>query len=73
VCSSDLTNLKNLPINERIQLVEDLWDSIASEQKEITITKEQSKELDNRLAAYAIDKNKGRLATTLIENIRKRI
>jgi len=67
------TNLKNLPINERIQLVEDLWDSIASEQKEITITKEQSKELDNRLAAYAIDKNKGRLATTLIENIRKRI
>lgn len=33
--------LTELPIDERIQLVEDLWDSIASDQKMLRLTTEQ--------------------------------
>lgn len=34
------TKLTELPIDERIQLVEDLWDSIASDQKMLRLTTE---------------------------------
>ena len=49
------TNLKNLPVNERIQLVEDLWDSIAIDQSSLPITQDQKTELDKRLQAYELD------------------
>lgn len=48
--------LTELPIDERIQLVEDLWDSIASDQKMLRLTTEQKAELDRRLNAYEVDK-----------------
>ncbi len=34
------SNLKQLPVDERIRLVEDLWDSIASDQSTIPLTTE---------------------------------
>ena len=65
--------LTDLPIDERIKLVEDLWDSIASDQNALPVTPEQKVELDRRLEAYAIDKNPGRLASEVIDDIRRRI
>lgn len=50
-------NLRELPVEERIKLVEDLWDSIAEDRKALALTPEQRAELDRRLAAYEIDKN----------------
>ena len=38
-----------LSIAERIQLAEDLWDSIPSEGADLTLTKAQKAELDRRL------------------------
>ncbi len=38
-----------LPIPERIKLVEDIWDSIAAEPKAIQLTPEQRAELDRRI------------------------
>jgi hypothetical protein len=32
-----------LPVTERLQLVEDLWDSIASEAAELPVTREQGR------------------------------
>ena len=68
-----IANLYELPIRERIQLVEDLWDSIAAEQSALPMTDEQKAELDRRLDAYELDGNKGRLAGEAIANIRKRL
>lgn len=68
-----IAKLHELPIRERIQLVEDLWDSIAAEQSALPMTGEQKAELDRRLDAYESDGNKGRLAGESIENIRKRL
>ena len=36
--------LSKLPIDERIKLVEELWDSIASDQKALPLTDEQKAE-----------------------------
>ncbi|MBZ4652649.1 MAG: hypothetical protein JG761_1449 [Proteiniphilum sp.] len=68
-----ITNLRTLPIVERIRLVEDIWDSIAADQEVLPITDEQRAELDRRLDAYESDGIKGRVASEVIADIRKRL
>lgn len=41
-----------LSVAERIQLAEDLWDSILEQQEEIPLTEAQKQELDRRLENY---------------------
>lgn len=67
------TKLRELPIEERIKLVEELWDSIASDQKVLPLTNEQKAELDRRLDAYEADGNRGRLASESISEIRRKL
>lgn len=66
-------NLRKLPVNERLRLVEDLWDSIASDQNALPLTPEQQAELDQRLDAYEADGYPGRPAVDVIADIRKRL
>jgi len=67
------TTLKNLPVEERIRIVEDLWDSIARDQTALPLTEDQKAELDRRLDAFGIDGNLGRPARDVISDIRKRL
>ena len=67
------TNLKDLPIAEKVRLVEDLWDSIASNQESLPLTPEQKEELDKRLAAYKADGDVGRPAADAIKDLRSRL
>jgi putative addiction module component (TIGR02574 family) len=62
-----------LPVEERIKLVEDLWDSIAVDQRALRLTAEQKAELDRRLDAYEIDKNRGCLAASVVAGIRRKL
>jgi len=48
-----LESLKTLSVAERIQLVEDLWDSIAITQEEFGLSEAQQIELKRRLDALA--------------------
>ncbi|MEW5814372.1 MAG: addiction module protein [Spirochaetota bacterium] len=41
-----------LSIPERIQLVEDIWDTIASEAEAIELTEDEKRIIDERLEAY---------------------
>jgi putative addiction module component (TIGR02574 family) len=41
-----------LSIPERIQLVEDIWDTIATEAEAIELTEEEKRIIDERLEAY---------------------
>ena len=66
-------SLKNLPVHERIRLVEDLWDSIASDQNSISLSSAQKAELDKRLDAYELAKYPGRPADEVISEIRKKL
>jgi putative addiction module component, TIGR02574 family len=45
-------HLKDLPLSERIQLVEDLWDSIAEETPALDLSAEARAELHRRLAEH---------------------
>ena len=67
------SNLKQLPVNERIRLVEDLWDSIASDQSSLPLTLEQKAELDKRLDAYEASKDPGKPIDKAISGIRERL
>ena len=66
-------NLRKLPLDERIRLVEDLWDSIAADQSLLPLTPEQRIELDRRLDAYETDRDAGRPAQDVIADIRWRL
>lgn len=46
------TGVLNLGVTERIQLVEDIWDTIVELPEEVPLTDEQKIELDRRLDAY---------------------
>ena len=49
----------NLPISERIQLVTEIWDSIAEFPDKIELTPSTRKLLDKRLAAYRANLDQG--------------
>lgn len=65
--------LRDLPIEQRMRLVEELWDSIAADQELLPLTEEQRSELDRRLDAYEADGNPGRPAEIALSDIRKRL
>jgi len=50
-----LDELLKLSVPERIQLAEDLWDSIASEPEALPLTDAQRSEIERRLAEHARD------------------
>ena len=66
-------DLRTLPIDERIRLVEDIWDSIAADQAALPLTDEQRVEIDRRLNAYESDGIQGREAEQVIADMKKRL
>jgi putative addiction module component (TIGR02574 family) len=50
-----VSDLLHLSVAERIQLVEDLWDSIAAEPEALELTEAQKEELDRRMAEHKAD------------------
>ena len=50
----DRLNIRDLSIEERIQLVGEIWDSIADEEK-TELTEAQIKEADRRMKLYRSD------------------
>jgi len=49
---SELPEIIDLSVPEKILLVEDIWDSIASNESDIPVPKSHMKELDKRLKIY---------------------
>ncbi len=54
-----VTDTLKLSIPERIQLVEDIWDTIASETESIDLTEDEKKIIDERLDAYHKNPDEG--------------
>ena len=50
--STTLAEIVSLSVNERIRLVEAIWDSIAAEPGQPEVTEAQQQELERRLAAH---------------------
>jgi putative addiction module component (TIGR02574 family) len=62
-------DISELSVAERIQLAEDLWDSILEKQEEIPLTEAQKQELDRRLERY----HKNRANDSSWEDVKKRL
>jgi putative addiction module component (TIGR02574 family) len=58
--TSPLSELRKLSVAERLQLVQDLWDSIAEEPGALPLTDAQREELDRRLADAECNPGSGR-------------
>jgi putative addiction module component (TIGR02574 family) len=61
--------IKKLSIPERILIVEDIWDSIAVSNEELSIKKEQKAELNRRLNDY----NNNKLKSSNWKTVKRRI
>ena len=49
---SEIDQLRELPVAERIQLVEDLWDTIAADAEGVALSPAHVEELDRRLDRF---------------------
>lgn len=67
--ASDIHDFIKLSTPEKILLVEDLWDSIASDESAVPVPQSHMEELDRRLKRYG--SSPGNLLS--LEELRKRI
>lgn len=65
-------DILDLSVSERIQLVQDIWDSIAQVPESVLLTEEEKAEIDRRLDAYHNDPNAGSPWLTVRERIKSR-
>jgi putative addiction module component (TIGR02574 family) len=65
----DIPEIAQLTIPEKILLLEDLWDSIASEDSSVPVPQSHREELDRRLVEY--ERDPGRLLT--LDDLRGRV
>ena len=52
-------DILELSVAERIQMVEDIWDSIAAVPEAVPLSEDQKSELDRRLEAYHLNPDAG--------------
>ncbi len=56
----NIQEILKLPLAERIEVVETIWDSIAASPEALAVTKAQQRELDRRLAEHRANPHLGR-------------
>jgi putative addiction module component (TIGR02574 family) len=49
-----------LTVAERLQLIEEIWNSISNDESEIALTSAQQEEIERRLASYTDIKNQSK-------------
>ncbi|MFN0278849.1 MAG: addiction module protein [Pyrinomonadaceae bacterium] len=54
-----VAEIMEMSVSDRLRIVEDIWDSIASDAKDLKISEELKSELDRRLEAYESDPDAG--------------
>ena len=71
--STQLTDILQMSVAERIQLAEDIWDSIAAVPEALPLTDAERQELDRRLEAYAQNPDEGIPWDELREKVRRSV
>ena len=69
--SNSIFDFSNLTPEERIQLAEDLWDSLAEQPESVRLTEAQAEELDRRVEAYEQDRDPGRPWNEVLRRIQE--
>jgi len=66
-----MEEIRKLPVEERLRLVEDIWESIHSDGDALPLTPAQRDELERRLAAHRADPAAGDDLATVLARIRR--
>lgn len=69
--STELSDILRMSVAERIQLVEDIWDSIAAVPEALPLTDAERDELNRRLTAHAQNPGESIPWAELMERVRK--
>ena len=64
-----VSEILQLSVAERIQIVEDIWDSISSSPEDLTLSDAEKIKLDKRLDNYKKNPNEGIKWETLKKNL----
>jgi putative addiction module component (TIGR02574 family) len=65
------SKLRENPVEERISPVTDSWERVAIDREGLPVTSEQKSERDRRLDTYEEAKHGGRLASDVIDDLRR--
>ena len=65
-------DILDLSISERIQLAQDIWDSVAQVPESLTLTDKEISEIDRRLDLYHKDPNAGSPWSIVRDRIKNR-
>lgn len=68
--SSTSSEIDGLSLSERLQLVPDLWDSIAEDSDSLPVTESQRKVLERRLRTYREEGESGRSWSEVRDDLR---
>jgi putative addiction module component (TIGR02574 family) len=68
----DLASLQSLTVDERLTLVEAIWDSIDAEKDPVPLTDEQRAELDRRIADMDANPDAGEDWEVVLARLRNR-
>ena len=68
-----MPNLNNLPVEVRLKMVQDLWDSIAADTGNVPVDPEHIAEIRERLSAYRGDSVRGERVRDVAETIRRNL
>ena len=67
---SNRLNIRELSIEERILLAQDIWDSIVAEEESLTLTEFERQELDSRMETYDVALERGVTWEAFIERMK---
>lgn len=67
--NSQITEILQLSVAERVQIVEDIWDSIADSPEKLPLSENEKVELDKRLESYNRNPDDGIEWETLKRNL----
>ncbi len=67
--NTQVAEIFELSVAEKIQIVEDIWDSISNAPEELSLTEAEKLELDKRLESYKQNPDEGIEWETLKKNL----
>jgi len=68
----DIADIRQLSVDERIRLIQDIWESIAVDTEPPALTKAQADELDRRIESYRRDPSRAIPAEDVFRELRER-
>ncbi len=69
----NLAEMLSLPVDEKLKIVEAVWDSIAADESQVPLSEWHKEELQRRLDSYEKDGQKGRPAAEVFADIKSKL